>query len=340
MNKIKLSIAGASGYTGMETIRYLLQHPIFEIHHLYGHDSAGKSVDEIYPAFAEILHQTILPLSKLAADASDAVILALPHGKSADAAHELIQAGYKGKIIDIGSDFRLPNPDDYLTWYGSKHPHPQLLNRFTYGLTEYNRAQIRNADYVANPGCFATALQMGILPLMLSELSNRYFVTGMTGSSGSGAKPSETTHFSNRFGNVKAYKVFKHQHLGEVSRHTQRIAGVEADIHFTPVSGPFVRGIWMNISGELKKTHDLTESFESVYYNSPLVRLRSSLPELKPVVGTAFTDIGWQQDKHIFSIGVAIDNMGKGAAGQMVQNLNLMFDLPEETGLMYPGIIL
>jgi len=324
----------------METIRYLLHHPNFELLNLYGHESAGKTIDELYPAFSDVVDKKIKPLDQLSGDTSHAIVLALPHGKSADAAFELLKSGFKGKIIDIGSDFRLSQGDDYLAWYGMKHPHPELLDQFVYGLPEYNRSQIRGADYVANPGCFATAMQMGLLPLAVNELTNHVHITGMTGSSGSGAKATDTTHFSSRFGNVRAYKVFKHQHLGEVNQQVERSGGSKMNIHFTPVSGPFVRGIWMTISGTLNQTHDLTESFEGAYYNAPLVRLRSSLPELKPVVGNAFTDIGWQQDRDVFTIGVAIDNLGKGAAGQMIQNLNLMFDLPEETGLLNSGIIL
>ena len=340
MSKIRLSIAGASGYTGMESIRYILMHPEFEIENIYGDSSAGKSIDEIYPAFSEIIDITIKPMADLALDKSDAVILALPHGLSAEAAYNLLKGGFKGKIIDIGSDFRLDSAADYQQWYNMKHPHPELLDQFVYGLPEFNRAEVRNSDYVANPGCFATAIQLGLIPLATSGLIDRVFVTGITGSSGSGAKASATTHFSTRNGNIKAYKVFAHQHLGEVGQNTTRLAGSSVPVHFTPVSGPVVRGIWLTLAGSINKTADITDAFESTYYNAPLVRMRSELPELKPVVGTAFSDIGWKQDREEFSVGVAIDNMGKGAAGQMIQNLNLMFDLPEETGLLNPGIIL
>lgn len=340
MTTIKISLAGASGYTGMESLRYLVQHPDFQLDTLYGNESAGKPLDELYPSFADVLDAKVQPLDAVRDDQSDAMVLALPHGKSAAVVATLLNAGYKGKIIDIGSDFRLSHPEDYLTWYGEKHPHPELLDRFVYGLPEFNRAEIRGADYVANPGCFATAMQLGIVPLCVNELTSTFHVTGITGSSGSGVKPSPTTHFSSRFGNVKAYKVYKHQHLGEVGQHIQKVSGLSPNVYFTPVSGPFVRGIWMTISGSIDKTFDLSEAFEGSYYNAPLVRLRPSLPELKTVVGAAYTDIGWQQNGDAFSIGVALDNMGKGAAGQMIQNLNLMFDLPEETGLRSPGLVL
>jgi len=338
--RIQVALAGASGYTGMETLRYLQYHPVFEVVRVYGNQSAGNSLDSIYPAYAGVYDMTILPLDDIALENADAVILALPHGRSAAAVYKLLQAGYKGKIIDIGSDFRLKTSEDYLSWYNLKHPHPELLDRFSYGLPEFNRFALRGSDYVANPGCFATAIQLGLLPLAINALTSTVHITGITGSSGSGASASPTTHFSTRTSNLKAYKVFRHQHLGEVGQQLGILAEKNVSVAFTPVSGPFVRGIWMTLSGELNQTCDLSEIFESVYYNAPMVRLRSELPELKTVAGSAFADIGWQQDADNFTIGVAIDNMGKGAAGQMIQNLNLMFDLPEETGLLHSGNIL
>jgi LysW-gamma-L-alpha-aminoadipyl-6-phosphate/LysW-L-glutamyl-5-phosphate reductase len=340
MDKISVSVAGASGYTGMETMRYLLNHPVFIPVNLYGDQSAGKSFDEIHPGFTSILDLNIIPVEQLNNDSSDAVVLALPHGKSALAVKALLDGGYKGKIIDIGSDFRLTTPSDYPFWYGMEHPCPEYLPRFIYGLPEFNRKEIRDADFVANPGCFATAIQMGVMPLARAGLAGKVHITGVTGSSGSGAAATSTTHFSTRSGNLKAYKVFAHQHMAEVNQNLQKMCVKAPEINFTPVSGPFVRGIWMTLAGELNSMEDMQTTFESEYYNAPLVRLRSELPELRYVTGTAMTDIGWRQNDMNFVVGVAIDNMGKGAAGQMIQNLNLMFGLPEETGLLTPGQII
>jgi LysW-gamma-L-alpha-aminoadipyl-6-phosphate/LysW-L-glutamyl-5-phosphate reductase len=340
MKDISVSIAGASGYAGMETIRYLLSHPIFKPAYLYGDQSAGKSFDDIYPGFTGTADLQIMPMHNLKNDASQAVILALPHGKSALAVKELLDSGYKGKIIDIGSDFRLSAASDYLYWYGMDHPCPEYIDRFIYGLPEFNRNDVRDADFVANPGCFASAIQLGIMPLAKIGLTAKVHVTGITGSSGSGASASSTTHFSTRFGNMRAYKVFAHQHMAEVNQNLRKVCDIAPEVLFTPVSGPFVRGIWMTISGELKNMDDIQMIFESEYYNAPLVRLRAELPELHHVVGSAMTDIGWRQNNMNFVVGVAIDNMGKGAAGQMIQNLNLMFGLPEQTGLFNPGYII
>jgi len=335
-----VSIAGASGYTGMESVRYLLKHPNFRINNLYGDSSAGKQIESVYPAFTGILDKTMLSMDQLYNDTSDAIILALPHGMSAEAVHKLLAAGYRGKIIDIGSDFRLKRTSDYRDWYKAEHPHPELLPKFLYALPEFNRKAIKDHDYVANPGCFATAVQLAAIPLAQSGLVDDLYITGLTGSSGSGAKASDTTHFSGRFGNVRAYKSFEHQHMGEILQQVQSLSAVVPGIHFTPVSAPLVRGIWITVSGRLKESTSVAEIFEMTYYNAPMVRMRGELPELKPVVGTAFADIGWKQKGDYFVVGVAIDNMGKGAAGQTIQNLNLMFDLEEDAGLTDPGFII
>jgi N-acetyl-gamma-glutamyl-phosphate reductase len=340
MKQYKVSIVGASGYTGMETVRFLLQHPYIEIVNLYGSSSSGKRFDEVYPAFTEVLETEIQDIDQAKLDPSDTIIVALPHGISATIINEIVSAGFKGKIIDLGSDFRLKSANDNLKWYNFENPHLELSQKFIYGLTEFNRSKIKNADYVANPGCFATALQMGLLPIIAADPLSEVHITGLTGSSGSGSESSPITHFSTRDGNIKSYKTFKHQHLGEVYQQIEHLGLPKIKVNFVPVSAPITRGIWITISGKSNTYLNLDEIFESTYYNAPLVRLRQSLPELKHVVGSAFTDIGWHQDGDSFVVGVAIDNIGKGAATQAIQNLNLMFDLPEETGLVNTGYIL
>lgn len=340
MKKIKVSIIGASGYTGMESIRHLLPHPVFVIDELYGESSSGRKFDEIYPTFTDMFDQEIKHIHLAKESTSDAIIIALPHGLSASVVGELLMNGYKGKIIDLGSDFRLKTVSDYKKWYNFDHPNIELANRFEYGLTEFNRSKIKNSDYIANPGCFATAILMGLLPLLSAEKLDEVHITGLTGSSGSGSEPSATTHFSTRDGNFRPYKVFKHQHLGEVYNQIDQLEHDKPKLNFVPVSAPVTRGIWITISGKSNSYVNLDEIFEASYYNAPLVRLRSGLPALKHVVGSAFTDIGWQQDGDSFVVGVAIDNIGKGAATQAIQNLNLMFDMSEETGLMLPGYVM
>jgi N-acetyl-gamma-glutamyl-phosphate reductase len=310
-----VALAGASGYTGMEVLRIAISHPAIAINELYGASSAGKTIQELVPAFEGYYDLVIGDIATIIDTKADAVILALPHGESAPVVDALLAKGYKGKIVDIGSDHRADC-------------------RTIYGLVEAFRDSLVGADFVANPGCFATAIQLGVKPLSDAGVVDQVFVTGVTGSSGSGATPSATTHSSTRIGNLKAYKVFEHQHLDEV-RHT-----VGVPVHFVPVSGPFVRGIWITIQATLKQDADVDALFAQAYASSPMVRLRQGLPELKPIIGTNFADIGWVKQGNHVVIGVAIDNLGKGAAGQALQNLNLMLGLPETTGLLTPPQLL
>jgi len=310
-----VALAGASGYTGMEVLRIAISHSGISITELYGASSAGKSIQDLVPAFEGYYDLVIGDIATISNTKADAVILALPHGESGKIVDALLAKGYKGKIVDIGSDHRADC-------------------RAIYGLVEAFRDSLVGADFVANPGCFATAIQLGVKPLSDAGLVNEVFVTGVTGSSGSGATPSSTTHSSNRIGNLKAYKVFEHQHLDEV-RHT-----IGVPVHFVPVSGPFVRGIWITIQATLNQDADVDALFAQSYASSPMVRLRQGLPELKPVIGTNFADIGWVKQGNHLVVGVAIDNLGKGAAGQALQNLNLMLGLPETTGLLTPPQLL
>jgi LysW-gamma-L-alpha-aminoadipyl-6-phosphate/LysW-L-glutamyl-5-phosphate reductase len=343
LSRFTVSIAGASGYTGLEAIRYLGFHPDIRIGNLYGGISAGKVISDIYPALSRICDVKITSIEELAGETADAVLMGLPHGTSAEAANRLISGGYKGYIIDMGSDFRLRNSDDYKTWYGYDHAFPGLIPHFVYGLTEIYRSEILRAKYIANPGCFASALQLAIAPAIKNGLiSGKVHVTGITGSTGSGASPTSGTHFSTRFANVKAYKVLEHQHMAEVNQTLASLSSRPPEVLFVPVSGPVTRGIWLTASFTLKEESagdDIHHAYRSFYQGAPMVRLRTELPELKAVTGTAFTDIGIIQKGRNVVVGSAIDNLGKGAAGQAIQNLNLMLGLPEERGLIIPPMV-
>ncbi len=324
MNRIPVALVGASGYTGAELIRYLMGHPVFELTEFYGDSSAGKRIGQVHPAFDGYVDAEIRPMAAIGTTHAETVILALPHGKSAAVVDGLLQAGYAGKVVDLGNDFRPPN----------EAPAP-----FAYGLTEWMGVAWEEVRFLANPGCFATALQLVMLPMLKAGYRGRFHATLITGSSGSGATPSATTHYSSRFGNLNAYKVFGHQHEAEVAAHCATMAGRVPDLSFVPVSGPFVRGIWGTLLLDAGAP-DPARVFAEAYARAPLVRLRDRLPELKPVVGTAFADLGWVRQGDHTVVGVAIDNLGKGAAGQAVQNLNRMYGLAETTGLLIPPIIL
>lgn len=373
--KPTVSVVGAAGYTGLELIRLLQHCDQFELSHIIGDRTAGQLYSEVYPAFRGVIDTRIESAAVLDALDSDFVVLALPHGKSAEVADQLISRGYKGGIVDMGSDLRLKSVQDYVTWYGAEHQHPNLLDAAVYGLTEFNRDAIRSARLVANPGCFASAIQLGVLPLIKAGVRGPFHSTGLTGSTGSGVNPSAGTHFTTRDGNLKAYKVLDHQHMGEIRRQIGDMGFEVPEIHFVPVSAPFSRGIWITISVKLdgggqlvagKNTADargglssaeatggqvaalsaevmgsqVAALFAEAYNGCDLIRFRDGLPELKSVVGTAFTDIGWVCKGDTLIVGVAIDNLGKGAAGQAIQNLNVMSGLNDSTGLRFAGQIL
>ena len=339
-SQITLSLVGASGFSGIEFLRLMLQHPNLTLEKIYGFSSAGTFLEDIYPALKKVYTQKITSVESVLNDDSDLIVFTLPHGKSAEWIHKLLESGYKGKILDVGSDYRLHNPEDYQTYYGYEHAYPKTIQKFQYGLPEFFKKEILKSSYVANPGCFATAMQIALLPLIQHNCAASYHVTGMTGSSGSGAKLSQAVHFSHRFGNVKAYKVLKHQHMSELFQSSKSLTNNNPDVLFTPLSGPFVRGIWMTASFTLSKDVPIGSIYESAYKNSPFVRFSQNLPELNHVVGSNFVDIGWQQDGPHVVVGIALDNLIKGASGQAIQNINLMFGLNETTGLTQPGYIL
>lgn len=340
MNTVRVSIAGASGYTGQELVRLMLMHPLARLHRLYGLSSAGEAYSAVVPGFTGIVDQPLESFNDLIKDDADVLFLCLPHGESAVIVDQIIKSGNKIAIIDLGSDFRFKDAKVFEKYYNRLHPFPELLEKFVYGLPEFNRSEIQDARYVANPGCFATAMQLGILPLIQAGFKGDFHITGVTGSSGSGNKPSSTTHFSSRFGNMKPYKVLEHQHMGEVYQSIRQHSSVDPLIAFTPVSGPFVRGIWMNISIKNHLGLDPEEVYASAYYNAPFIRLGEDMPDLKDVLGSNFADIGWASDGHSLVVSIVIDNLVKGASGQAIQNMNLMFDIPETTGLTNPGYLL
>ena len=340
MSMVNVSIVGATGYTGVELIRWLLQHPLARLHRLYSLNHVGESFSSIWPAFSGIVDQKLENMQDIHADDAHVLFLCLPHGESASLVANIIKTGNKIAIIDLGADFRYQSPSEYEKYYRLEHPAPELLSRFVYGLPEFYRNQIVSTSYLANPGCFATAIQLAILPLIQQGFQGDLHITGVTGSSGSGNKPGKVTHFSTRNDNLIPYKVLEHQHLGEIYQSIRSMSSVDPLLAFTPVSGPFVRGIWVSVSIRNHMGLQPDEVYAAAYYNAPFVRLVEGIPELKQVVGSNFADIGWATDGHSLVVTVVIDNLIKGASGQAIQNMNLMFDLPETAGLMYPGYLL
>jgi N-acetyl-gamma-glutamyl-phosphate reductase len=327
------AIVGAAGYTAGELCRLLLQHPHARVTRAVSSSSAGKRVGDVHPNLRGLCD---LPLSGELGDPSqlDGVFLCLPHGESMGRVPALLSAGPGLRIIDLSADFRLKDASLYPRWYGREHAAPELLESFVYGLPELHRDELRGAARVANPGCFATAVTLALLPM--AGQVDQAAVTAVTGSSGSGARPSERTHHPTRAATMRAYRVLGHQHTPEILQ----ALGDRADLSFVPVSGPFVRGIYATCLLALPAGLDrdrVVERYRAFYAAAPFVRLLDAPPDLQVVTGSNFCDLHVVVEGDRMVVVAAIDNLVKGAAGQAVQNLNLAMGWDEDAGLRLPG---
>lgn len=321
MSKIRVSIAGGTGYTAGELMRILYVHPQAE---LVSVSSTSKAGEPIYSA-----HPDLEGLVNLTYDAEinkevDVMFLCLGHGISKSFLADLGELPEELKIIDLSNDFRL---NDDMVYLGRE---------FIYGLPELQRDKIKQAKNVANPGCFATAIQLALLPLAKAEkLNSDIHISAMTGSTGAGGKLMSTTHFTWRNNNVSTYKAFKHQHLGEIGESLQQLqADFDADIFFIPMRGPFPRGIFTNIYTPTDMSQaEAVALYKGFYANHPFVQITEQNLNMKQAVNTNRCVIQVQVIDGQILIHSAIDNLVKGASGQAVQNMNLLFDLPETTGL-------
>ena len=345
MSTIRVAIAGATGYTGGELIRLLLQHPQVQLTYLAASARWERptSLQEVFPRFARGIDLAVESLdSARLITSSDAVFLALPHGRAMRLAPELLKAGKR--IVDLSGDFRLKDPGLYPRWYQFEHAHPELLKRdgIAYGLTEFHRAEIQQATLVANPGCYATSVLLACVPLFQAGLveDGRFIVDAKSGLSGAGRKADESLLFTEMTENLRAYKVNEHQHMPEILQEIERLTGTRARMAFVPQVIPVSRGLVSTIYVWTRAPFDaITEAYHARYPSdqAPFVRVRpGSLPQLKDVVGTNYCDIGLSYDPELecLIVASALDNLTKGAAGQAVQNFNLMSGFPETTGLL------
>lgn len=318
MKKIRVAIAGGTGYTGGELFRILLNHPNVEIVAATTTSSEGIPVASVH---RDLIGETDLCFGKELND-PDVIFLCLGHGISRQFVdtHDIKP---ECRIIDLGNDFRLDG--DYAG------------RNFVYGLCESAREDIRKAHDVANPGCFATAIQLATLPLAASDLiKDEIHVTAITGSTGAGKKPGETTHFSYRDNNISIYKLFTHQHLAEIRQNLVRVGAENPVVNFVPLRGDFTRGIFASVytkAVEGMTEEDYRKVFEDYYAESPFVFHSNEGISMKEVVNTNKGLVHVELHDGYVHIASAIDNLVKGAAGQAVQNMNLMFGLPETTGL-------
>ena len=323
-SKIKVGIVGGAGYTGGELIRLLINHPQAEIDFIHSSSNAGNPISKIH---ADLVGETGLLFSATLSDDIDVLFLCVGHGDAAKflAANPVAE---KIKIIDLSQDFRL----------SSKAVNGKRT--FVYGLPELNKEAIRTAKNIANPGCFATAIQLGLLPLAKAGLLSDVYTTGITGSTGAGQSLNATSHFSWRANNIQAYKTLEHQHIGEITQtlvQLQNEGGI--DVNFVPWRGDFTRGIF--ISSTLKCNagiDELTELFDGYYAAHPFVTISKEPVFLKQVVNTNKCIIQLEKVDNKLVVHSAIDNLLKGASGQAVQNMNLIFGLDETTGLKLKAI--
>lgn len=359
--RARVAILGASGFAGAELLRRLLTHPAVEVVRVVADDHLGAPVAAAHPHLEGLTDLRFEPFAAERAVDVDYVLMGLPP----EASFEVVRAAHgRGvRIIDLSGAFRLQDPALFERFYGRPHPLPQLLPEFVYGLPELNRDRVRTARYVSSPGCFATTITLGLLPLARAGLlSGTVQTVAITGSSGAGKEPSLTTHHPTRASNVRTYKPLTHPHAPEVAATLTRAAGHGVAVDFVPLSGPYVRGIFATSFVPLADDfadNDTAEdrvraAFESCYHDEPLVRVpQARLPEVVAVAGSCYAEVGFVfrprsgspratggegapggASVTVFS---ALDNLIKGGAGQAVQNLNLMLGVPETTGLADPG---
>ncbi|WP_027416092.1 N-acetyl-gamma-glutamyl-phosphate reductase [Aneurinibacillus terranovensis] len=343
---MNISIIGATGYSGVELIRLLLQHPEARISAVYSNSQAGNSMQAIYPhlqyVFTEDLHEINVEEIQCTADV---VFIATPSGVSGQLIPKLMNDSLK--VIDLSGDLRLATTDVYKTWY-RKEPAPQeYLDQAVYGLSEWMADAIQQAQVIANPGCFPTAALLSLLPLLQAGIieETSIIIDAKSGVTGAGRSVTLGSHFCEVNESISAYKVAIHQHTPEIEQILTKLTGKEAIISFTPHLVPMNRGILTTSYAAL--TAGATEgrvadAFNQAYEGKPFVRLRQpgSYPKTKEVYGSNYCDIAWHIDQRTGRIIVlsVIDNVVKGAAGQAVQNMNLMFGLPETTGLNFTPV--
>lgn len=338
---IKAGIIGATGYAGQELVRLITQHPQAEIVTLTSHSYAGRDYDEVYSNYT---HKNYIceeeDIEKMA-DICDVIFLALPHGVASKKINNNILN--KTKIIDLGADFRLQDIDVYEKWY-TTHWSKDILPEAVYGLCEINRDKIKGRRIIGNPGCYTTCSILSLYPLVKEKMIDlsSIIIDAKSGATGAGRGLSLPNHYCELNESVKAYKIANHRHTPEIEEQLSYAAGEKVILSFTPHLIPMDRGILATCYAKLNNKYaysDIRNAYEKYYRNEYFIRLtkEGTFPETKWVKGSNFVDIGFTVDERtgrVIVIG-AIDNLFKGAAGQAVQNMNILFGLEEKTGLDY-----
>ncbi len=342
-----VAVVGGTGYTGGELLRLLVRHPGVRIHQVTSERLAGKPVGEAWPHLAADLDLRLEEFDpRKVGGQAEVAFVALPHGAAMDAVAALHSEGTR--VIDLSADYRLRETSEYQRWYGSPHRHPELLRQAVYGLPERYRESIRAAQIVSNPGCYPTAGLLAVLPVVETGWIDRslgVIVDAKSGVSGAGREPGPATHFPEVNEGVTAYQVGRHRHLPEF-RQELAAAGLQAPVVFTPHLVPITRGILATVYFRLSpgvSPAEAADRFRERYAREPFITVLEGgrSPNPKRVWGTNRVEVAFFPDPEGGSGAVAvaaIDNLGKGAAGQAIQNLNLMLGLDERTGLEHPAV--
>ncbi|MCG2590580.1 N-acetyl-gamma-glutamyl-phosphate reductase [Rhodohalobacter sulfatireducens] len=338
MAKHKVGIVGASGYTGSELVRLLTHHPDVTLEFVTSESYTGKKITDIHPHFQDLVDITLVSIDDVHEYEPDLVFLALPHGVSMNFVKEHGLDDFI--IIDLSGDFRFSSQSVYEKWYKKDHVSAEYMEQSVYGLPELFRDKIRNAQLIANPGCYPTSAILALAPLIKQGYINpsSIVVDSKSGVTGAGAKPKEGLHFPDVFGNFSAYSLVNHRHTPEIEHTLLNYSGYTTEVLFTPHLLPIDRGILTTTYSTPKKEVNkemVEELFHSVYEKEHFVRVFDSPPSLKNIRGSNYCDIHAAYDERTHKIITisTIDNLVKGAAGQAVQNMNIVFGLIESTGL-------
>jgi len=339
---IKVGIVGGTGYTGVELLRLLAQHPEVELTAITSRKESGMLVAEMFPSLRGRVSLAFSTPDEAPLKSCDVVFFATPNGVAMQQTRELLDAGVK--VIDLAADFRIQDVAEWSKWYGMEHACPDLVAEAVYGLPELNREKIKNARLIANPGCYPTAVQLGFLPLVEAGVIDTSWMVAdcKSGVSGAGRKAEIGALFAEASDSFKAYAVPGHRHLPEIRQGVARMAGREVGLTFVPHLTPLIRGIQATLYAKLNKDVDLQALFEARYANEYFVDVMpaKSHPETRSVRASNICRIAVHRPQgslagdHTVVVLSVIDNLVKGAAGQAVQNMNILFDLPETTALM------
>ncbi len=339
MSTTGIAIFGAAGYGGQELMRLLAGHPEFRVVAATSDRFRGRAVSETLPQFVGFYPDLrfVGPQEPLPKECA-AAFLAVPHGVAQPLYAQIRDVRPDLRVVDLSNDFRLQDQERYYRIHGAEHRFPEIAREFVYGIPETRRAAIRGARRVSNPGCFATGALLALAPLAeRGLLSGDVVLSQVTGSSGSGAEPRDTTHHPERVQDMRAYKVLSHQHQPEIEQELERLGAKGFDLSMVPQSGPFARGIFTVAHVRLAQDVEVAPIYERRYADEFFVRMRKQTPMLRHVSRTNFCDLCVHQQGRRAVILSALDNLGKGLAGQAIQNMNLLFGLDETTGLKTPG---